>query len=64
VFNEVRPDQFEKQTPNNQMKEDLCSLRREVVLAQAKAPLQPKQRRQGTRDQQKIIEITMQERGS
>jgi len=51
VSDKVRPDDLEEQAPNNQVEENFQPLRRSVVLTQAKASLQPEDRRQSARDQ-------------
>lgn len=59
----VRPDDwtnsFEQQRPENKVRDNFRNLRRIIVLAQAKSPMQPKNERQRAGNQPAIIKMVM-----
>jgi hypothetical protein len=61
MLEQVWSGDLKQQRPDDQVKADLGCRRRLIMTAQAKPPLQPEHGRERARNQQQIVEITMEE---
>jgi len=58
---EARTDPFKQGGPEDKVQDDLGAPRRIIVPAQAKTSMEPEERRQGARDQPKIVKMSAEE---